>query len=87
MAVGRLGPSAKCMWVESPEPSEGDSNDGEALGQTAVELSMTKIVMAQHATEIIMHPEPVKFGVAEEEMAQSHMNGNIMEGTVGVVVV
>jgi len=61
VAVGRLGPSEKCMQVVSPEPSKDDSNGVEVLGQTAVQLLLIEIAMAQLATEVIVHLKPVKF--------------------------
>ena len=59
MAMGRLTPSAKCLWVESPELIEANSNDGEQLGQMASQPTLTEIAMAQHTTEVVVDSEPI----------------------------
>jgi len=61
MAVGRLTPSAKCLWVESPELTKADSEDEEPVGQTSVQLLLTEITMAWHCTKLILDTELIKF--------------------------
>ena len=86
MAVGRLTPSAKCLWVESPELTKADTNDGERLGQTAPQPMLTEIAMAQHTTEVVMDPEPIEFGAAEEEMTLPQSAGKPMGETKAISI-
>ena len=81
VAMGGSGPFAKCMWVESPEPTEADIEDGGPVEQKAIQLPLTEIAMAQHCTELVMDMELIKFGVAEEEMPLPQMAGEAIEET------
>src|SRR5882724_5337592 len=79
--MGGLGPFAKCMRVESPEQTEADIEDGGPVEQKAIQLPLTEITMAQHCTELVVDMEPIKFGVAEEEMPLPQMTGEAIEET------
>ena len=53
--------------MESPELTEANSEDGEPVGQTDVQLSMSETAMAQYHTELIVDMEPIKYGAPKEE--------------------
>src|SRR5882724_5461624 len=91
------GPAVKCLRVESLDPSEGNSEDGNMLEQEAINQLPPKIAMAQYPTNVIMHlglhaPPPTMFaqcipqcliqpGDAEKEMPQVQMAAEVTEGT------
>src|SRR5882724_11046805 len=75
------GPAAKRLRVESPDPSEGNSEDGNMLEQEAIDQLLPEISMAQYPTKVIMHLEPVKTGDAEKEMPLVKMAAEVTEET------
>src|SRR5882724_7162971 len=75
------GPAAKRLRVESPDPSEGNSEDGNMLEQEAIDQLLPEISMAQYPTKVIMHLEPVKIGDAEKEMPLVQMAAEVTEET------
>ena len=86
MAVGELGPFSKHLQVESPEPTDANRDNGECLGQTAVQPMLTQIAMAQHATKVILHLDLVEFGAAKEEMALPQTVGEPMGDTEAISI-
>src|SRR5882724_5938751 len=75
------GPAVKHLQVESLDPSEGNSEDGNMLEQEAINQLPPKIAMAQYPTKVIMHLEPVKTGDADKEMPLVQMAAELMEET------
>jgi len=59
------GLEAKHLQVESPDPSEGDCEDGNMLEPQLITWLPPESTVAQHPTKIIMHPELIKTGDAE----------------------
>jgi len=86
MAVGGLTSSAKHLWVESPELTEASSDNRDRLGQMAAQPTLTEIAVDQNTTEVIMDSEPIKFGAAEEEMAQPQSAGKPMGETKAISI-
>ena len=62
------GLAAKHLRVESPDHSEGNSEDGNMLEKEAIDQPPPEIAMALYPTKVIMHLEPVKTGDAKKEM-------------------
>ena len=79
--VAGSGPAAKCLRVESPDPSMGNNEDGNMLEQEAIDQLPPKIAMAWYPTKVIMHLEPVKTGDAEEEIQLVQTAAEVMEET------
>src|SRR5882724_5785668 len=75
------GLAVKHLRVESLDPSEGNSEDGNMLEQEAINQLPPKIAMAQYPTKVIMHLEPVKTGGAKKEMPLVQMAAEVMEET------
>jgi len=92
--MGRPRQVAKCMQVESLEPSEVDREEAPIGHQQP---------MARHLTKVVMHQELTDVGDAEEEMGSygiqdaeanrvqnaeeiplPHMTANVMQGTEAV---
>src|SRR5882724_4299728 len=75
------GPAVKCLRVESLDPSEGNSEDGNMLEQESINQQPLEIPMAQYPTKVIMHLEPVKTGDAKKEMPLVQMPAEVTEET------
>jgi len=56
------GPEAKCLWVESSNPSESDCEDGNMVEQQPITLLPPEITVVHHLTEIIMDKELIRTG-------------------------
>ena len=80
-AVCRPGSFSKCMQVESPEPTEADSQDGEPVAQMGIQPSVSETTVARHCTELIMDMDPIEYGAPEEEMHLLQMAGKGNEET------
>ena len=73
------------MWVESPELTNADSEDGNLImEQMLIQLSLPALAIAWQPTELIVDLEPVKFEVAEEEISLPQTAGQIMEETEAI---
>jgi len=81
MAMDGLTPPMKLLRVESPEPTEADSEDGELAGRTVIQLSVSETAIAQHRTELVMDTEPVEYGGPNREMHLPQMAGKGDEKT------
>src|SRR5882724_8700174 len=75
------GPAAKHLRAESPDHSEGNSENGNMLEQEAIDQPPPKIAVAWYPTKVIMHLEPVKTGDAKKEMPLVQMAAKVMEET------
>jgi len=71
----------KHLRVDSPDPSEGDCEDGNMLEPQVINQLPPKIAMAWHPTEVIMHPELIKTGDAEEQVSMLQMVAKVTEET------
>ena len=76
-----LTPPVKHLRVESPEPTEADSKDGEPAGRTVIQPSVSETAMAWHRIELNMDIEPIKHGGPDGEMHLPQMAGEGNEGT------
>jgi len=81
MAAGGLTPSVKHLRVESPEPSEVGSIDGELVGQMGIQLSVSETAVAWHHTKLVVDTELIEYGAPKEEMHLPQMAGEGNEGT------
>ena len=79
--MGRLTPPMKHLRVESPEPTEADSEDGEPAGRTVIQASVSETAIAQHRTELVMDAEPVEYGGPNGEMHPLQIESKGDEGT------
>src|SRR5882724_3211878 len=69
------------MRVESPEPTEADSQDGEPVAQMNVQSSVSETMVAWHQTELIVDAEPTKCGVPDGDVHMPLMAGEGDEKT------
>ena len=69
------------MQVESPEPTEADSQDGEPVAQVNVQPSVSETMVAWHQTELIVDVEPIECGVPDGDMHMPQMAGKGDEKT------
>ena len=60
------GPGTKRIWVECPDPSEGNCEDGDTSELQVVSQPLPKIAVEWHLTKVIMDVEPFKTGNAEK---------------------
>ena len=69
------------MQVESPEPTEADSQDGEPVAQMNIQPSVSETAVAWHWTELIMDMEPIEYGVPDGDVQMPQMAGEGNEKT------
>ena len=81
MAKDISGPGTKCLWVESPEHSKSDCEDGNMVKQQPSTLLAPKTTVAYHLTEVIIGVEPFKTGDAEEGVSMLQTAAEVTEET------
>ena len=59
------GPKAKCLWVESPNPSKGNCEDGDTLEPQVISQPPPEKAVAWYPTEVIMDVELLETGDAK----------------------
>jgi len=77
------GPTTKRLRVDSPNPSEGDCEDRNMLEQK-VNQPQSEIAVVRQPTEVVMHPEPVETGDAEDHVPMLQMAANVTEETESI---
>src|SRR5882724_2686479 len=82
--MDKSGFAAKYLRVDSPDPSKGDCKDGNTLEQQVFNQLLPKIIMAWHPTEVILHPEPVETGDAQEQVPTLQMEAEVTEKTKNI---
>src|SRR5882724_3861574 len=69
------------MRVESPEPTEADSQDGEPVAQMNIQPSVSETMVAWHRTKLVMDMEPIECGVPDRDVHMPQMAGKGDEKT------
>jgi len=69
------------MRVESPEPTEADSQDGELVAQMNIQSLVSETAVAWHRTELVMDAEPIECGVPDGDVHMPQMVGEGDEKT------
>jgi len=80
-AICGPGLFAKRMRVESPEPTEADSQDGEPVAQMNIQPSVSETMVAWHRTKLVMDMEPIECGVPDRDVHMPQMAGKGDEKT------
>ena len=74
------GLKSKCLWVESPDPSE-NCEDGDMLELQVISQPLPKMAVAWYSTKVIMDVGPLETGDAEEGVSMLQVAAEVTEET------